>query len=560
MSTVLTLLPLAPAVAETPADIVVTDAKIYTADSRHSIAQALAVRAGKIVFVGSSADAQRWVGPHTKVRALKGQLVLPGLFDSHIHPIGIVEVERCDLKGALKTLRKLSAFVRACVERFNLPADSWLSVQEWNFADGNQPDDEYPTLVAALDKASDKVAIQLVGIDGHHAAYNHTALARAKNAKGEVVGISKSTLAGDFATYTKLVGVDAQGNPDGAVTGGARLLLGAPGVVLGELPQVMKARAQIPQHLNAAGITGILDAVVFPEQLPLYDALDKDGILTFRATLAQFYDPGTTKTPDGRVDYDRMVASAKRIREKYASNPLIRADMVKMFADGVMEGNPSAVPPALPSSLSLRPYNQPIFGKDAKGHLTVTGYVDTGSALCRDVREHPEKFASSEAVKSFMAAHRYHPGQCTVSSGQLRHERAVELEFVKRFHLAGFTLHIHAVSDGAIRTAVDAIEAARAADGISTQRDALAHVQIATPSDVARIGRDHLYTVFTYSWIQAQPAFDMAIVPFVDRVLGNSYTALHPKGGYYESNVSGEVCEGGRRHSGRWFGCTRRHT
>ena len=50
-------------------------------------------------------------------------------------------------------------------------------------------------------------------------------------------------------------------------------------------------------------------------------------------------------------------------------------------------------------------------------------------------------------------------------------------EFVRRFHLAGFNLHIHAINDAAVRTAVDAIEAARAADGIATQHDAIAHVQ-----------------------------------------------------------------------------------
>jgi predicted amidohydrolase YtcJ len=111
------------------------------------------------------------------------------------------------------------------------------------------------------------------------------------------------------------------------------------------------------------------------------------------------------------------------------------------------------------------------------------------------------------------------------------------MEFVKRFHLAGFTLHIHVIGDGTLKTVLDALEAARAADGISSQLDGLAHIQLAQPSDVARIGKDHLFVAFTYSWANADPEYDMTVVPFVDKVIGNSYAALHAPGSYYESNV-----------------------
>lgn len=99
-----------------------------------------------------------------------------------------------------------------------------------------------------------------------------------------------------------------------------------------------------------------------------------------------------------------MISQAKQIREQHAHDPLLRADVVKLFADGVMEGNPYAVPPTLPETLSLRPYLQPIFGKDKDGKLTVKGYVDTDSSLCREVRAQAAKFSSTEAVLSFMAA------------------------------------------------------------------------------------------------------------------------------------------------------------
>jgi predicted amidohydrolase YtcJ len=524
--------------ADAPAaDLVLSGGTIYTVDQTHSVVEALAVRDGKIVFAGSSADAKRWMGPHTKTEQLGGRLVLPGLFDSHIHPIGIIPIQVCDLDSAPKTLRELSAFVRECAGRFKVQDDGWLSVHQWNFSDGNQPDAEYPTLRAALDKASAHVAIQLLGNDGHHGAFNSAGLARAKNRNEAVVGLSKATLAGDFSEYRKFVGVDVDGNPNGAVNEDARNLIGAPDILFAQFQDKMKARAQMPHLLNAAGITGIMDALVTSQSLELYDALQREGDLTVRATLAQFYDPEQMKTAGGQVDYDRMLVSAKRIRAKYAANPLIRADVVKLFADGVMEGNPYATPPTLPDTLALQPYKQPIFGKDENGKLTVTGYADTDSQACKDVRGNPAKYTASEAVAQFTAAHHFHPGQCTVSYGQLQHERAVIMEFVRRFHLAGFTLHIHVIGDGTLKVVLDALEAARAADGVSSQFDGLAHIQLAQPSDVARIGQDHLFVAFTYSWANADPDYDLTVVPFIDKVIGNSYAALHAPGSYYESNV-----------------------
>ncbi len=523
--------------AEPPADLVIRDARIYTVDKAHSVAHAMAIRNGRIVFVGADGDVQRWVGSATRVERLGGKLVLPGLFDSHIHPVGIVKEDVCNLNSAEKSLKEIEAFVAACLQRYKPPAGTWLNVHQWNYTNGNQPDAERPTLRAALDRVSTTIPIQLLGNDGHHGAYNSTALALAKNAPGRTIGLSKQTLAGDFASLHNFVGVDAEGNPNGAVNEDARGIMDAPDILFAEFTQVMRDRAQVSHNLNAAGITGFLDALVTPELLHLYESLEREGHLTARATLAQFYDPERMRTPDGRVDYDGMIAKATRIRDQHANDPLIRADVVKLFADGVMEGNPYAVPPTLPDTLALRPYNQPIFGKDEDGKLTVIGYVDTDSPLCREVRGQPARYNSPDAVRGFMRDHGYHPSQCTLSSGQLQHDPAVIMEFVKRFHLAGFTLHIHVIGDGSLQTVLNALEAARAADGIDSQPDGLAHVQLAQPADVARIGKDHLYVAFTYSWASADPQYDLTVIPFIDKVLGNSYSALHDPNNYYEKNV-----------------------
>ncbi len=529
------------AVSPSPADLVVTDARIYTEDAHHSEQQALAVRGGKIIFVGSSTAVRRWIGPHTKVEKLGGRLVLPGLFDSHTHPMLAIKLDVCDLDSAAMSLRQISAFVSGCLRRYKVPAGGWLSVQQWNFSDGNQPDAQYPTLRAALDRASTTVAIHLYGDDGHHDAFNSAALAKARNAAGQTVGLSKATLGRDFAAYAKVVGVDANGEPNGAVNEAARMLMPTPGVdVAGNMVDgeaIMKARDQIPRLYNRDGITGFLDAAVPPELVPVYQRLEREGKLSARVTFAQFYDPDFIKGADGKPDFARMLASAERIRAQFSHDPLIRADVVKLFADGVLEGNPYALPPTLPDVLSLRPYLQPIYGKDAAGKLTVKGYVDTASALCREVRAQPDRYASSAAVTGSLAAHGFHPAQCAISRGQLQHDPAVIREFISRFHEAGFTLHIHVIGDGTLHTVLDDLEAARAADGVSSQPDGIAHMQLAAPADVARVGRDHLFVAFTYAWAYTDPQYDMTVVPFIDRVAGNGYAALHPRNGYYERNA-----------------------
>ncbi len=520
------------------ADLVVSEGRIYTSDAGRSMAQAVAVKGGKIAYVGSTSGAQAWIGPQTQVLRLAGKLVLPGLFDSHLHPLDIVDLDTCNFDSKpQKTLRELSAFVHACVEKYRPAAGKWLMVFQWNYTAGNQPDAEFPTLRAALDKAAPDNPVELLGNDWHHGAFNSAALALAANSAGEKVGLSKETLPKFFAKYAKLIGVDDAGEPNGTVNEDARYVMRKKALVYAHLDEVSKVPERITQRLNSVGITGMLDALAAPEGLPVYDTLLARGQLTVHATLAQFYDPEDFKLPDGRVDYAAMVAKAAAVRRKYASSPLLRADTVKILADGVLEGNPLATPPTLPDSPSLRPYLQPIFGRDQNGRTTVKGYVDTASPICTEVRANPGKFDAAPAVAAFQTTYGYHPGQCAISSGQLQHDRAVILEFAKQFHLAGFNLHIHAIGDAAVRTAVDAIEGARAADGNHATRDGIAHLQLGHPDDIARIGHDHIYIAYTYSWADVDAEYDMSVIPFIQKVKGNSYAALHPPGSYYESNV-----------------------
>ncbi len=522
-----------------PADVVITNARIYTEDSFRQMVEALAVRDGKIIFTGSASEAANFIGPKTKIERLSGKLVLPGLVDAHIHPNGIVDFGGCSLASKARTLAEITDFVRGCIQTAPVPAGHWLEVSDWEYGGGNQADPAHPSLRAALDAASTKIPIVMMGWDGHHAAFNSAALALAKNAKGDVVGYSKQTLANEFAQYKTYVGVDAAGELTGDVADQGWLPIDFSQLSRDEHQKLVNAPQRLAERLNRAGITAVQDADARRDGgYEVYDELIQRGQLTFRLNLDQYFLPESFRGENGKIDYDKLFSQAELIRRKYARNPLVRADAVKVYADGVPEANPNNVPPTLGNSPRPVPYLQPIFGKDAAGLLTVTGYVDVSSPVCVHVRVKPDDYSSPAAIANFMKLYGYHPGQCAISYGIPEHAPEIFNEYIKRAHLAGYTIHIHSISDQAVHMAIDAIEAARAADNNYSRPDTLAHVQFVTPEDVVRMGRDKLYLAFTYSWIYAEPTgYDLSIVPFFDKVLGNTYEAFHQPDSYYEKTT-----------------------
>jgi predicted amidohydrolase YtcJ len=201
-----------------PADLVLANAFVYTVDADRSVAEAVAVRGNQIVFVGDDDEVEDFIGPDTQVRNLAGKMVLPGLHDTHLHPLYIAAGDICDLDNRPLTLDAYVPFLRGCLSRYQIPEGEWLWADQWNFSIGNQPSERYPTMRAALDAVSAQHPIVLFGNDGHHYAVNSAALARAKNPAGDAVGLTAETLQTTFASYRELVGVGESGEPNGYLT------------------------------------------------------------------------------------------------------------------------------------------------------------------------------------------------------------------------------------------------------------------------------------------------------------------------------------------------------
>ena len=175
------LLSLTPPVQQgAPVDVVFKNGNIYTVDAKKPRAEAIAVSKDRIVFVGSNADAQKFVGAKTKVVDLKGATVLPGFADAHQHLSGVGQREMTlNLEGTT-SLEDFLAKVKARVDQAK-PGE-WVTGRGWIETHWQPP--VFPTRWD-LDKVAPNNPVILGRADGHGAVANSAAL--------KLAGVDKNT-------------------------------------------------------------------------------------------------------------------------------------------------------------------------------------------------------------------------------------------------------------------------------------------------------------------------------------------------------------------------------
>jgi predicted amidohydrolase YtcJ len=153
------------------ADLIVLNANIYTVSSGH--AQALAVRDGKILAVGSTDEIRKLAGPRTQIEDLGGKTVLPGFIDAHMHLVSVGLRESgyyLDLSQA-RSLEETLALVRARVHQTE--KDQWVLGRGWD--ESRWPEHRYITK-ADLDRIAPEHPVVLVRVCGHILCANSVAL------------------------------------------------------------------------------------------------------------------------------------------------------------------------------------------------------------------------------------------------------------------------------------------------------------------------------------------------------------------------------------------------
>ncbi len=252
--------------APPPADTVLLHGRIITVDAHDFIAQALAIRGGRIAAVGSDAEIAPLVGPQTRVIDLHGRAATPGLIDTHAHILstGIGELYEVKLAGA----GSVKAMVDAVAARVAAtPKGQWIVGSGWD--EGKFADGRYPT-AADLDAVSPDNPVWLENTTGHYGVANTAAL--------RLAGLTAATATPAAGTIERL--------PDGAPAGVLKET--AQELVTRLIPEATPAQRQAAlrhmiARLHAEGMTGFKDPAIGRADWDAYLGLARAGDLTVNA-------------------------------------------------------------------------------------------------------------------------------------------------------------------------------------------------------------------------------------------------------------------------------------
>ncbi|MDH3521726.1 MAG: amidohydrolase [Myxococcales bacterium] len=410
------------------ADLALRGGAVYTLDATRSWAHAVAIRAGRIVYVGTDRGLEPFLGEKTRIVDLGGRMLLPSFQDAHIHSIsGGLRALSCELGG----LRSAEAYGQAVADYAAAhPDEAWIRGGGWQMSafPGAIPDRRL------LDAIVPDRPVYLRSTDGHSAWVNSKAL--------EIAGITRET------PDPKDGRIDRDPKTGEAV---GALQEGAMDLVEKKIPPpTLEQRADALRYtlrmLNGFGITAFQDASARWDRgdLATFAFLDERGELSARVIASQWWE-----RERGLEQLEELVA-----RRAQFTRGRLRATSVKIMQDGVMENH---------TAVLLEPY------------VGLPG-----------VRGIP--MLEPEAL-----------------------ERAVTA-----LDREGFQVHFHAIGDGAIRQSLDAVEAARAANGDRGNRHHISHIQLFHPDDIPRFRELDVVANFQPLWAYADEYITELTLPFLE--------------------------------------------
>jgi len=406
---------------EPPADLVLLHGKIHTQDARRSVVQALALRGNTIVAAGTDQAVSALKGPKTQTIDLAGRTVLPGIIDAHTHPAeSAQDAGKCSLEDKSLTPAEIKARVAVCLKDNPGDPHAWFEVIQAVTAGLTLSRHDLDAMLR------DRPMI-LSGSDGHTAWVNSAALKAA-----HISAATRDPFAGRIER-------DAAGNPTGTLRDAAINMAWAAKPVA-RLDQAAALLDKAFTAMRATGITSVQDADVGDRYMQIYKRLYDTHRLNMRVrgsfTLKDLTEPAKT-----------LIDRAIRFRTKWAVDPeFLRADAVKIFADGVIEY------PSQTAAL-IEPY------LDAQGHPTTN--------------RGPSYYTQDNLNRIVGAA-----------------------------DAAGFTVHIHAIGDRAVRGALDAFAYSRQLHGQLDNRDQIAHLELIEPEDFPRFRQLGVIANFQLLWAQ----------------------------------------------------------
>lgn len=246
------------------ADLIVTNARIYTSDDTRPVVEAVAVAGGKVLFAGNTAGAMALKGAATRVLDLGGRTVIPGMIDAHGHVTGLGDaLHIVDLTG---TTTYDEVVARVAERAKKTPKGQWVLGRGWDQNDWG--DTRFPT----HDKMSAAVPdhpVYIVRVDGHAGLANLKAL--------QAAGVTAATQDPSGGHIERA----ADGSPSGVFVDNAQ------GLVRRAIPRqtrddVKQAILDAVREAQRWGLTGVHDAGAGATALDVYEELAKSGQMKFR--------------------------------------------------------------------------------------------------------------------------------------------------------------------------------------------------------------------------------------------------------------------------------------
>ena len=428
----------------TSAELVMRNGYVYTVDGKNSVQQAVVVKDGRIVYVGSDEGAASYIGTQTQQIDLAGRMLMPGFIDAHMHPgDGGRAMTLCDLKYQTMTRKVFQETIQACLDaEKDKGPDVWLEVGSWDRMgmDGLDGDPDKST----LDALKTQRPIQVRSTDFHTVLVNSRGLA--------VAGIDKHTANPGDGKYVR----DSAGNPTGICEDGAADAMAAVVPPATDAEKLIQSRAAL-DAMRQQGITSFFDALSGPENAKAFTTLAQSGELTARALLAIKLDPAAAAAdPDKTITEARALASLYDQGEAKVA-PGVNMRHVKLFMDGII--------------------NAP---------------ADTGAMLT----PYLHNAGSEKAPKWTLGKNR----------GELYFPPQVLDPLLLKAVQAGFDPHLHATGDRAVRDSLDAIEYVRKQLPGNAFRPTITHAESVDPADYGRFKALDVTANMSFQWAQQAPS------------------------------------------------------
>ena len=224
------------------AELIILNATIHTMDRSQPTAEAVAILGNRIIAVGSNEEIKKLDGPNTRTIDAKGQLILPGFNDAHVHFMsGGFQLSSVDLRDA-NTPQEFAERIRDFAAR--LPQGRWITGGDWDHE--RWPDAKLPTR-ELIDRYTPNTPVFVNRLDGHMALANSLAL--------KLAGVTSATKDPDGGV---IVRDPANGLPTGILKDAAQSfvwkVIPAP-----SFEEKLSAARAATNHAAILGVTSVQD-------------------------------------------------------------------------------------------------------------------------------------------------------------------------------------------------------------------------------------------------------------------------------------------------------------